>query len=114
MCHEDFNNASVHSPVAQGKCLTCHAHHSAKNSDLLVQPLNIMCLICHENVLYTPHVIAGTLSGGHPLSGEKDPLRKDRPFTCVSCHNPHGSESEGLLRFKSRGTFSLCRKCHDK
>lgn len=48
---------------------------------------------------------------GHPVRGPKDPLNEERPFSCVSCHTPHGADNVELTRFGGpRGEF--CVNCH--
>jgi predicted CXXCH cytochrome family protein len=49
---------------------------------------------------------------GHPVSGPKDPLDESRPFTCVSCHGPHGTDGPRLKRFSSDDPSGFCVKCH--
>ncbi|HAM53287.1 MAG TPA: hypothetical protein DCP92_22285 [Nitrospiraceae bacterium] len=109
-CHEKFDNKYVHAPVAAGMCLTCHTPHAGRNEALLLKPLKETCVQCHQQVLKEEHVIAG----GHPLFLEHDPLRKGKEFTCISCHNPHASDSIRLFRYKVEGTNQsmLCNYCH--
>jgi predicted CXXCH cytochrome family protein len=49
---------------------------------------------------------------GHPVTGPKDPLDVSRPFNCVSCHGPHGTEAPGLKRFAGDDPSGFCVKCH--
>jgi predicted CXXCH cytochrome family protein len=48
----------------------------------------------------------------HPTSGPSDPLKKDKPFTCLSCHVPHGSETAKLLAFVLKPGEGICQQCH--
>jgi len=109
-CHQKFNLKVVHAPVAAGLCLSCHTPHAGRNKSLLLKPLNAICIECHPEVPKKEHVIAG----GHPLFFKDDPIRKGQEFTCVSCHNPHDSDSVRLFRYKvEAGKMALlCTYCH--
>jgi predicted CXXCH cytochrome family protein len=92
------------------------------------RPLDV-CVECHPDVLKKPHALGGT---SHPLGSgvtlgrdygkgrEKkervlmDPARPEKEFYCGSCHNPHSSDSNGLIRYAIRNRFELCINCHKK
>jgi len=111
-CHQKFDRKIVHAPVAAGLCLLCHTPHAGSNESLLLKPLNDICIECHPQVPKMEHVIAR----GHPLFFKNDPIRKGKEFTCVSCHNPHDSDSMLLFRYKVEGgdKYLLCEHCHKK
>jgi predicted CXXCH cytochrome family protein len=50
-------------------------------------------------------------SKAHPVSAPSDPRKPDRAFTCVSCHNPHGSGSPKLL-IRGKTALDVCAACH--
>ena len=82
-CHDDFSKdyKSLHYPVEEGDCTTCHNPHQSKNSSLLIKPTGELCEDCHDlNQLLTGDVHEG--------------IDKDQ---CMDCHNPHGSNDEFLL-----------------
>lgn len=112
-CHDkaEFTRKNVHAAVFGG-CNTCHAPHVSGNKTLLLQSsINGLCLQCHPNVPKGPHATA-KYGGGHPLKRPTDPARKDKEFTCSSCHNPHSSDSIRLFRYKASSGIGLCRYCH--
>lgn len=117
-CHDvsGFNKKNVHMPVAGGMCLSCHNPHASENEILFRQEPVDVCFDCHEDIKYQPHVV----SGGHPIGIAKkdrkidDPLRTGKQFYCGSCHNPHSSDAVKLFRYKVKGAFELCLKCHNK
>ncbi len=113
-CHEaPAGKNSVHAPVAEGQCTTCHDPHGSSEERLLKQGLNGLCYQCHEAARFEIHVIRGVRLGtGHPLSGVPDPSRPGQSVSCVSCHDPHASDSPTLWRFGVRSAFELCGKCH--
>lgn len=110
-CHSDKRddiaaNKVSHAPAAAGECLTCHDPHGTRNESLTVAKVNDICRSCHEDAAKTPHPVVN-----HPIGGRPDPLHPGKEFSCVTCHNPHGSEYEYLLPvFK----FALCQLCHKK
>jgi predicted CXXCH cytochrome family protein len=48
---------------------------------------------------------------GHEVSGRLDPRRPGRPFSCASCHNPHGSDNP-LLFYLGANPLESCDGCH--
>lgn len=110
-CHSDAlvqftMMSSVHPDVEKVKCLACHANHNSREG-FVSRPVNELCFECHKEVYEGNHITAG-----HTLKSRKDPLRAGKEFNCLSCHDPHASDIEMLLKFP-RG-MSLCEKCHSK
>lgn len=99
-----------HEPVESGRCNKCHSSHSSVNIDYLKKPTWDLCYSCHK--IDGSH-ITKTLRGKiHPTKGVKDPSQPGKNLNCVSCHDPHVSDTASLLRSKS--VFGLCIKCHKK
>jgi len=98
-CHtSQLKNSYVHSPV-EDDCLTCHQTNASqhpvvnKKEFTLISKIPELCWDCHE----MDH--AG--------------MKMHSPFSegeCLSCHNPHSSENEGLLTVSGG---ELCLPCHD-
>jgi predicted CXXCH cytochrome family protein len=95
MCHQAFTGKKMmHSPVAGGKCLTCHNPHGSDGAKLLASDdLTTLCTSCHDNTAFSRHEIHGPTAVG----------------ACTTCHEPHHSNERALLR--SHGA-SLCFTCH--
>jgi predicted CXXCH cytochrome family protein len=139
-CHDQamFTKKDVHPALGMG-CTTCHSPHSTDNMDMLLKKPVEVCLDCHPDIPKKPHAIAGFSAKGHPLGlppapkkpkkdadkkaeADKklekepqqvmDPVRKDKPFYCGSCHNPHSSDSQSLFRYKAASAMDLCVNCH--
>ncbi|HUL58245.1 MAG TPA: cytochrome c3 family protein [Anaeromyxobacteraceae bacterium] len=92
----------LHKPARQ--CLACHlAHPRAGPDGLLVKPsIEEVCFSCHEASAFP---LAGPgrrvhPRTQHPVEGPTDGLVADRPLTCATCHEPHGSSMEHLFRFR--------------
>lgn len=100
----------VHEPFRLGRCSECHDPHSANNKWVLVKSSESLCLTCHDP--------EGTLKWhNHPYNvrprkGVAAHLKltgKGR-LECLSCHNPHASQSEHLLKITNEFT---CIGCHE-
>jgi predicted CXXCH cytochrome family protein len=109
-CHSDLDDElleaeSVHPPVEEG-CLMCHDPHGSANPFLLAKKVIDTCTYCHEDKTEGNHPVRG-----HPLEGPKDPLRGGYQFSCASCHNPHASSEDVMLR---EPWMVMCSECHSK
>jgi predicted CXXCH cytochrome family protein len=69
------------------------------------------CYQCHsESTLGTSHPVR--LYGGRDVRIPEDLPTVEGMLTCVTCHNPHGSEGKMLVREKIK--TKLCVACHYK
>ena len=95
-CHLPKNEeTNVHTPTAEGKCLTCHSPHSSSATYLVTEDkASDLCLSCHELATPAGHNVHQAVSDG----------------ACTSCHNPHQSDEPHLLASKRLGR--LCGSCH--
>lgn len=112
-CHIDLKMASVpnrHTPFAEGQCHACHAmaaeHGTALCSDCVPHVASMtdifVCQQCHM-----PDALGIT----HPVGTAADP-QTGGLLTCTStCHDPHQSSADHLLRHEYDG---LCLRCHLK
>jgi predicted CXXCH cytochrome family protein len=104
-CHQDLvareeSARTVHDTDLEGEgCLACHQPHSSTETHLLSAGSIRTCLNCHEMQRH-----------GHPLGADRLDPRTGEPITCVTCHDPHGTEFPMQLRGdQKRG---LCLECH--
>lgn len=116
-CHEKGweSKKFQHGPTAAGNCSTCHNPHAADRPFFLRMDAGDLCASCHEEILFRPHVISSPFSnGGHPVRLSSDPFHPTREFSCISCHNPHGSDSSVFLNGfeESAPLQNFCRSCH--
>ena len=107
---------SYHTPYITNKCGICHNPHASENAYRLDKPVWLLCVSCHPDQGDGSHVIApyfwGTRHRRHPTHGVPDPSRKGHELTCVSCHDPHASNSPNFITKYDTSTFDLCMKCH--
>ncbi|HEY5975226.1 MAG TPA: cytochrome c3 family protein [Geobacteraceae bacterium] len=120
-CHADKGaelkkRKYLHGPVAAGMCEICHDPHGSENPAQLRQPINQLCLSCHEQVGKEPHITQVTAGQSHPLSDKPDPSDRGRgrPMSCVSCHNPHGGDVRYYFQNNAEDRMQLCQMCHRK
>ena len=110
-CHKGKGEVKVkHKVIQQLGCTACHDPHGGPNAALLIKQVNQLCQTCHVDKLDGMHATT-FVAGGHPITGDWDPLRKDRSFSCVSCHDPHGSENPHLF-YSGQDSFEMCDSCH--
>jgi len=89
-CHEDKSatyaeehDMTIHSPVEDGECTTCHLPHRSRFAHLLkTKTARELCLTCHDESI---------------PEGEDDHPELEDSDDCTDCHNPHMSEDEQLL-----------------
>lgn len=115
-CHEKSWDGKkyLHGPTAAGNCTTCHNPHAADKAYFVRMDTADLCASCHEEVLTRPHVLTGFSGSGHPLRRSPDPFNPGKDFTCASCHNPHGSDSQVFLNAyeDSMSMHLFCQNCH--
>ncbi len=101
-----------HEPVESGRCNKCHNPHGSYQINYLRKPEFELCTSCHKDKINGSHIIRTYSKKIHPVHGKRDPLRKGRELSCVSCHEPHASNSSSFI--KAENVMSLCNKCHKK
>ncbi|WP_456387061.1 cytochrome c3 family protein [Desulfolithobacter sp.] len=102
-CHEETmagykKSKSKHPPVK--KCSQCHLPHGGRDLALLKGNGNDVCVQCHED--------QGKFT--HPVGPEVLDSNTGQMVTCVSCHNPMGTEHKYHLI--EEGKKALCVLCH--
>ncbi len=128
-CHKtntpSFTKQHMNYPVGKAVCTTCHNPHGSDVGGILYNNVHRpvaskMCNQCHEEP--TSATPFATKKPGYELcrgchSGMiNDALAKKRihwPLLskkgCLSCHNPHASAENKLMR---GGMIKVCGKCH--
>jgi predicted CXXCH cytochrome family protein len=95
-CHKtlrtDFASGTIHEPVADGSCDSCHADHGKDNKLVLTSEVPGLCWDCHEEMKES-HLHEPVAEGN-----------------CLDCHAVHHAPEKGLL---TKGVPDLCADCHD-
>jgi predicted CXXCH cytochrome family protein len=113
-CHE-FGRESrempvQHKPFRDGNCGACHDPHATGNRWVLAKSSEKLCFECHspDKGKFKDHIHPYNVKPKKQhLSSVK--LSDSGTLECLSCHNPHASRSEHLLRSKQEIT---CLGCH--
>jgi len=111
-CHrfqDRLKQPVVHEPLLREGCITCHDPHGSNSPFFLAAAIDEACFKCHPYMREKGdnHPVLG-----HPVSGPDDPLVKERPFSCISCHDPHAAEYDKLL--PKEEIMMLCSLCHQR
>lgn len=101
-----------HGPTATGNCTLCHDPHSSDWPALEQLHPTDLCINCHADKKSGAHVIAGFFGKGHPVKAPVNPLKKERPFSCAGCHNPHAGKTQNLLNQERDNLANYCQICH--
>ncbi len=113
-CHEftqEMKEMMVqHRPFETGRCSSCHDPHATSNKWVLVKSSETVCLTCHNKD------DLGMEFHRHPFNVKpKRHLNTDLELSstgrleCLSCHNPHASQTKHLLRVTNK---FICVGCH--
>jgi DmsE family decaheme c-type cytochrome len=101
-CHDGSSQFFWHGSAHQSRglsCQSCHSVHSFKsaNAQLKAASTTESCLSCHKDVR------AEMWKNSH------HPIREGE-MSCSDCHNPHGTQTQGMLRAAS--VNDQCYSCH--
>ncbi len=114
-CHEDLEEDTkdkrvTHDPFKNGQCGACHDPHATSNKWVLVKNSEEVCLGCHnpDNKSMDWHSHPYNVKPKRKLKINIE-LSKQGNLECISCHNPHATNSEHLLRINEEFT---CIGCH--
>lgn len=116
-CHDKIWGVDkhMHGPSASGACTLCHNPHASDRKFFLRREPVALCTSCHPEVLTEPHAINFfSTNRGHPVQKSPDPFNPGTDLTCISCHNPHGSNSPVFLKTggETVDMYRFCQSCH--
>lgn len=110
-CHKPVDRVRrPHAALTRDGCTGCHDPHGSDYPGLLGKSVNSLCISCHEKQATGAHVSSPPLPP-HKMSGGTDPKHRNREFSCISCHDPHGTDNPGLFYFGS-SKAGMCVYCH--
>jgi predicted CXXCH cytochrome family protein len=112
-CHTVLDDAMTmriqHKPFQFGRCVECHDPHSTNHKWVLIKNSQELCMNCHakDGILQFhshPFNVKPRKALANPLK-----LTPAGELECLSCHHPHASDSEHLLRVAGK---DICIGCH--
>lgn len=107
-CHGDKRATYEASPHSVNLCINCHTPHGSQFAPLLIQSNPELCYDCHPSSSFSQ--IPGQT---HPVSPAFFDIHAGKGLTCTStCHNPHGSQYDHMLRNFFYPQDGLCLQCH--
>ena len=101
-CHSGNTGAFWHGSAHDRNDVSCSSCHNAHEPwqearEVNNKALNENCLTCHRDM--RKHLYQRS---GHPL--------REGQMTCVSCHDPHGTPTEGSISALTKN--DKCYECH--
>lgn len=112
-CHYDIEEEMYlefgHDPFIKGHCGECHDPHATNNKWVLKKNSEVLCLSCHlEMGIKENHSHPYNVKPKRKLAVELE-LAESGNLECISCHNPHASNTKRLLRITNK---VICFGCH--
>ena len=103
-------SGNVHDPIGMDGCMVCHTGHASEHGGLLRQPVEDLCVECHDD----------TYEEAVDLAHVHSPVEAKN---CTGCHTPHASPRGKLLiapfsedlyvPYDEQEKYGLCFECHD-
>ncbi len=84
----------------RNNCLECHKAHGSNHPAMLNGDGNQVCVRCHKT--------QGKFT--HPVGNKVLDPRNGQPVTCITCHEPMGTNFKYELKLS--GEAALCLECH--
>jgi len=103
-CHGDKLVAYSDSAHYSMLCVKCHTPHGSQFEPILTARNPDLCLRCHS---------AMDDEGTHPVRTHFFDLHAKKGLTCSSsCHNPHGTDYQYMLKNFNSPQDGQCLQCH--
>ncbi len=103
-CHGDktgYYQTSAHKGTL---CIKCHTPHGSQYAPILVESNPDLCLNCHPD-------LEGT--NKHPVRPVFFDVHAKKGLTCSSsCHDPHGTKYDFMLKGYPPDLDGICLQCH--
>lgn len=111
-CHGEFKATFVGSKHDQALCIGCHTPHGSDYKPILRDSNPDLCLRCHEPKAFDRPATIPTYNN-HPVRPVEWDVNARKPLTCTSsCHNPHGTDKNFMLRHFPFADDGVCLICH--
>lgn len=110
-CHKALGARYHESAHFNTPCVKCHATHGSAFKPMLIKPNPELCLGCHVN--YDEQDAAGNRLNRHPVRPKWYDVNAGTQLNCsTSCHDPHGTPHNYLLKNIDSPYDGNCIICH--
>lgn len=111
-CHTAIRASYDHSEHRQQLCVLCHTPHGSRWEPVLRDSNPEVCFRCHRSNLYDESSRTA-YRNKHPVRPNWWDIAANKPLTCTStCHNPHGTKNNSMLRVARYPLDANCLACH--
>lgn len=111
-CHGRMQAGFADSQHSGRLCVNCHTPHGSTCDPILVQRNPDLCFQCHDSLDYNENT-KQTHRNNHPVQPNWYDVNAEAPLTCTSsCHNPHETDKNHMLRYFSSPFDGNCLMCH--
>lgn len=114
-CHDTYPEQVTYDDSAHWDekilCIRCHTPHGSDFAPILTNSNPDLCLECHPASKFddTP----ASEHNNHPVRPSFFDVNAQRPLTCSStCHDPHGTSHNYMLRYYDFPKDGNCLICH--
>ncbi len=111
-CHGSYEQAFAASAHDEQLCITCHTPHGSPYTPILRESNPDLCLQCHPPSGYDESSKT-VRRNNHPVRPTHYDVNARENLTCTSsCHNPHGTKYNTMLRYFPAPLDGNCLMCH--
>lgn len=111
-CHDTIKASFTKSEHSDRLCIRCHTPHGSAYSPMLLRKNPDLCLECHPAWRFDRED-KDDHTKPHPVRPNHYDVNNESPLTCTSsCHNPHGSDKNRMLRYFAYPFDGNCLMCH--
>lgn len=111
-CHTQVRELYDKAAHASVRCDRCHEVHGSSFVPLLDERNPLLCFECHPRTHFDERTNK-VMNKNHPVRGAHFDVHMDAPLSCTSsCHNPHGTRLNKMLRYFDYHRDGTCLMCH--
>jgi len=111
-CHASFQVTYEANDHRGTLCIRCHTPHGSRYTPILRAANPPLCLQCHARRDFDENP-PNKAANNHPVGPAHYDVNARKNLTCTtSCHNPHGTELNFMLRYFEYPKDGGCLMCH--
>lgn len=110
-CHSQISVSYEDSAHDEVLCVRCHSPHGSSYAPILQEENPWVCFRCHSRTQFDEEPVP--VVNNHPVRPRHYDVNARKPLTCTSsCHNPHGTSQNRMLRYFNFPDDGGCLMCH--